>query len=210
MCRFYSGWFWRHPALLKYEWLWRLDTDVEFKCDVPYDPIERMISKKALYGFVQINPDATWVQPSLASNVSRFLAENAHLVPEDANMGFVWDGAAGIEKAMKGHAGSDDWTKYCMYNNFEISHRSVWETEIYTKFFRFLDQAGGFFYERWSDSPVHSFGLAMSLRRDQVWQFRDLGYQHQGWSYECPALDRCLCEKEDFYDYADKWFNATS
>lgn len=82
-----------------------------------------------------------------------------------------------------------------MQNNFEISHRSVWESDIYTRFFNFLDQAGGeylfcfgavqtadrrhypgFFYERWGDSPVHSFGLAMSLRKDQVVQFRDLGF----------------------------------
>jgi mannosyltransferase len=214
MCRYYSGWFWRHPALLKYDWLWRLDTDIVFHCDVPYDPIEHMISKKALYGFVQISLDATWVQPTLASNVSSFLAENAHIVPKDANLGFVWDGAAAIQKAMAGEAGSDEWTKECMYNNFEISHRSVWESEIYTKFFNFLDRTGGFFYERWGDSPVHSFGLAMSLRKDQVTHFSDLGYQHQGWPYECPEIDRCVCVKEGvaagFNDGAAKWYNATA
>lgn len=36
----------------------------------------------------------------------------------------------------------------------------------------------------------------MTLRKDQVMQFRDMGYQHQGWAYECALLDRCTCLKE--------------
>ncbi|KAJ8080798.1 hypothetical protein PM082_017633 [Marasmius tenuissimus] len=213
MCRFYSGFFWRNPALAQYDWLWRLDTDIEFHCDIQYDPIQRMIDANKLYGFIQVAPDADWVQPSLASNVSHFLATHRHMVPTDANQGFVWRGEEGIVKAINGEGGNDEWTRMCMYNNFEISHRKVWESEIYTKFFEFLEQAGGFFYERWSDSPVHSFGLAMSLRKDQVMQFTDMGYQHQGWGYECPLLPHCTCAKEgvaaDFYDNADRWFNAT-
>lgn len=34
MCRFYSAFFWKHPALEGYEWFWRLDTDIEFHCDI--------------------------------------------------------------------------------------------------------------------------------------------------------------------------------
>ncbi|PPQ86782.1 hypothetical protein CVT25_012387 [Psilocybe cyanescens] len=197
MCRYYSGFFWKNPALAPYEWLWRLDTDIQFHCDVPYDPIETLISKKALYGFVQVNYDVSWVQPSLASNVSEFMYKNRHLIPADANQHFVWKGDAGVGKAMAGTAGNDDWTGACMYNNFEISHRSVWESLVYTRFFEYLEKAGGFFYERWGDSPIHSYGLAMSLRKDQVVQFDDLGYQHQGWDYECPGLDRCACIEDE-------------
>jgi mannosyltransferase len=211
MCRYYSGFFWEHPALASYEWLWRLDTDIEFHCDVPYDPIERLIERKALYGFVQVNYDVSWVQPSLASNVSKFLYENRHIIPADANQHFVWKGDEGVAKAMSGTADNDDWTGACFYNNWEISHRSLWESPIYTKFFEYLDKAGGFFYERWGDSPVHSYAVAMSLRKDQVFQFTDLGYQHQSWAYECPGLDRCACIKDgdsrDFNDNAHAWFD---
>jgi mannosyltransferase len=212
MCRYYSGFFWRHPALAPYDWLWRLDTDIEFHCDVPYDPIQRLIESKALYGFIQVNDDADWVQPSLASNVSHFMFENRDLIPHDANHGFVWNDAASVERALTGTAGNEDWTRKCMYNNFEISHKSIWEGKLYSKFFEYLDKAGGFFYERWGDSPIHSFGLAMSLRKDQAVQFHDLGYQHQGWSYECAQeLDRCACEREglsaNFDHQGNSWFN---
>ncbi|KAF4612509.1 hypothetical protein D9613_012740 [Agrocybe pediades] len=211
MCRYYSGFFWKHPALAKFDWLWRLDTDIQFHCDIPYDPIQRLIEAKALYGFVQINYDVTWVQPSLASNVSSFMHEHRSLIPADANLRFVWKDQVSVSRAMAGVAGNDDWSAACFYNNFEISHRSVWENEVYTKFFDYLERAGGFFYERWGDSPVHSYGLAMSLRKDQVMQFGDMGYQHQSWDYECPSLPRCACVKdgasEDFHDNAHAWFN---
>ncbi|KAL0580495.1 hypothetical protein V5O48_001565 [Marasmius crinis-equi] len=134
MCRFNSGLFWRHPALAKYDWLWRLDTDIIFHCDVPYDPIQRLVDANALYGmkffdrpaklmapnahfpgFVQISGDADSVQPSLASNVSEFLATHPHLIPPDANHGFVWHNEESIEKALSGHAVTDDWTRQCMY-----------------------------------------------------------------------------------------------
>jgi Glycolipid 2-alpha-mannosyltransferase len=68
MCRFYSGFFWRHPAIIQYDWIWRLDSDIVFHCDVvcglffvspriylpwqPYDPFIRMQSAQALYGSI--------------------------------------------------------------------------------------------------------------------------------------------------------------
>ncbi|KAF8990311.1 nucleotide-diphospho-sugar transferase [Cyathus striatus] len=177
MCRFYSA---------PYDWFWRLDTDIMFHCDVVC----------VITGFVQVMGDADYVQPSLVSNVSHFMSQNKDLIPRDANYGFVWNDAASVERAFAGTARTDDWNRRCMYNNFEISHRSVWESTLYTKFFEYLDKAGGFFYERWGDAPVHSFGLAMSLRKDQAFQFHDMGYQHQGLPYECPQeLDRCACER---------------
>ncbi|KAK7056681.1 hypothetical protein VNI00_002398 [Paramarasmius palmivorus] len=200
MCRFYSGFFWKHPMVAKYDWLWRLDTDIEFHCDVPYDPVQRLIDADALYGFVQIAGDVDYVQPSLAGNVSAFMHSHSSLLPSHANMGFTW---RNIPNALSGLGGNDDWTRMCMYNNFEISHRSIWESPLYTSFFEYLDHAGGFFYERWSDSPIHSFALAMALRKEQ----------HQGWGYECPQrLDRCTCVREgaaeNFNDNAQTWYEA--
>ncbi|KAJ7579793.1 nucleotide-diphospho-sugar transferase [Mycena floridula] len=166
MCRFYSGFFWKHPALASYDWFWRLDSDIEFHCDVPYDPVQHVVDANAKYGFIQVSYDTEVVQPTLASNVSAYLAS---------------------------------------INNFEISHRSIWESELYTQFFDFLDRAGGFLYERWCDTLIHSFGIAMLLRKDEVVEFKDTGYQHQGWEYHCPADSAlCTCVPEpQFKDFKD-------
>ncbi|TFK62363.1 nucleotide-diphospho-sugar transferase [Pluteus cervinus] len=193
MCRFYSGFFWRHPALISYDWLWRLDTDITFHCDVQYDPIRRMIKSGALYGFVQVSGDAIGVQESLARNVSQFLHSRPELLVPDANLAFSWKN---VSKALQGQADNDDWTVSVMYNNFEISHRSVWSSPTYQAFFEYLDQQGGFFYERWGDAPVHSYGVSMVLKKDQAIQFSDLGYQHKDWGYECPSQPQCACVKE--------------
>lgn len=210
MCRFYSGFFWRHPAVLKYDWIWRLDSDIEFHCDVPYDPIARMQDANALYGFIQISNDARWVQPSLGGNVSAFLAQNRHLLPPGANHRFTW---YDTDRALAGNGGDDDWTLLSFYNNFEISHRSLWDNPLYLAYFDYLDRAGGFFYERWGDSLVHSHAVSMSLRADQVMQFADMGYEHQKWEFECPMLDRCTCfldsSKPLFDNRGYEWFNAS-
>lgn len=34
MCRFYSGQFYKHELLQKYEWYWRLEPEIKFFCDI--------------------------------------------------------------------------------------------------------------------------------------------------------------------------------
>lgn len=34
MCRFYSGFFYKHPLLDEYEWYWRLEPDIKYFCDI--------------------------------------------------------------------------------------------------------------------------------------------------------------------------------
>lgn len=34
MCRFYSGFFFKHPLLDKYKWYWRLEPDIKYFCDI--------------------------------------------------------------------------------------------------------------------------------------------------------------------------------
>jgi hypothetical protein len=47
------------------------------------------------------------------------------------------------------------------------------------EFFEHLDKAGGFYYERWGDAPVHSIGAALFARKDQIHFFDDIGYRHE-------------------------------
>jgi mannosyltransferase len=47
------------------------------------------------------------------------------------------------------------------WSNFEIADLSFWRGEAYEDYFAHLDRAGGFFYERWGDAPVHSVALGL-------------------------------------------------
>ncbi len=94
------------------------------------------------------------------------------------------------------------------WSNFEIGNLNFWRSPQYQSYFDFLDQKGGFYYERWGDAPVHSIAAALLLNKDQIHFFDDIGYKHVPWA-RCPADDesrdsaRCICpfKKEESFDF---------
>ncbi|GAV56024.1 hypothetical protein ZYGR_0AZ01960 [Zygosaccharomyces rouxii] len=51
MCRFYSGSFYKHPLVQRHEWYWRVEPEVDFYCDITYDPFFEMAKHNKKYGF---------------------------------------------------------------------------------------------------------------------------------------------------------------
>lgn len=70
------------------------------------------ISFSGTPGFVQISDDGLWVQPSLAANVSAFMASHSDLIPPNANHAFSWHNT---EKVLSGNGGNKDWTLGTFY-----------------------------------------------------------------------------------------------
>jgi hypothetical protein len=64
------------------------------------------------------------------------------------------------------------------FTHFKIADFRFFRGERYTNYFNYLDRAGGFFYERWGDAPVHSLAVGLFLKRDQVHYFGDIGYRY--------------------------------
>lgn len=88
-----------------------------------------------------------------------------------------------------------------VWSNFEIGDLDFWRSEEYGKFFDTLDKAGGFYYERWGDAPVHSIGAALLAPKDKLHFFNDIGYRHEPFEH-CPMSDahkrgKCWCTGED-------------
>lgn len=73
MCRFYSGLFYKHPMVRKYEWYWRLEPDVEFFCDISYDPFLEMSRHGKKYGFTVLIPEIYWSVPNLFRYTRSFI-----------------------------------------------------------------------------------------------------------------------------------------
>ncbi|KAG1472263.1 hypothetical protein G6F56_001641 [Rhizopus delemar] len=69
----------------------------------------------------------------------------------------------------------------------------------------FWNRAGGFFYERWGDAPVHSIAVALMLKRSDVHWFYDIGYKHDFFEH-CPTEEKwflqskCYCDPETTFD----------
>ncbi|KXL44044.1 glycosyltransferase family 15 protein [Acidomyces richmondensis BFW] len=51
MCRFYSGFFYKHELLQKYDWYWRVEPEIKYFCDITYDPFLAMQRANKTYGF---------------------------------------------------------------------------------------------------------------------------------------------------------------
>ncbi|KAL0576945.1 hypothetical protein V5O48_005052 [Marasmius crinis-equi] len=72
------------------------------------------------------------------------------------------------------------------WSNFEIADMDFWRSEVYQKFFEFLDSKGGFYYERWGDAPVHSLAVSLFADKDRLHFFDDIGYRHPPFEH-CPT-----------------------
>lgn len=89
----------------------------------------------------------------------------------------------------------------------------------YIEYFDYLDKAGGFFYERWGDAPVHSLAVGALLNQSQVHFFENIGYYHNPFS-NCPVEPHysnlnCDCSVKDSltfqpYSCIPRWLDYKS
>ncbi|KAJ2727020.1 hypothetical protein GGI07_000137 [Coemansia sp. Benny D115] len=82
MCRFQSGMFYRHPLVRDLDWYWRLEPDVEYYCDVDYDPFVFMRDRGIKYGFTIAPREGRRTVESLWYHTRKWVQANPHLLPE--------------------------------------------------------------------------------------------------------------------------------
>ncbi|KII88493.1 glycosyltransferase family 15 protein [Plicaturopsis crispa FD-325 SS-3] len=198
MCRFNSGFFYRHELLQKYQYYWRVEPDVKFFCDVDYDPFLVMQDGNKKYGFTVSLYEYEATIPTLWAAVKEFINANPTLLEKDNAMSFISDD------------GGDTYNRCHFWSNFEIGDLDLWRSEGYSKFFDFLDEKGGFYYERWGDAPVHSIGAALFAKKDQIHFFNDIGYRHEPFQH-CPQGDvhkkgKCWCDPAQNFDR--EWYSC--
>jgi alpha 1,2-mannosyltransferase len=119
--------------VIKYEYYWRVEPGVHFFCDIPYDPFLFMSKNKKEYGFTVALAELMKTIPSLWGATKSF-AE-----------------AEGLDSTtfLKYFANSQGEYNGChFWSNFEIARIGLWNSDLYLKYFNFLDRWGGFFYER--------------------------------------------------------------
>ncbi|ETI21827.1 hypothetical protein G647_05896 [Cladophialophora carrionii CBS 160.54] len=205
MIRWQSGLFYLHPALEKYDYYWRVEPDVHFFCDIPYDPFRFMHANEMVYGFNMAILDDARSFASLWSTTQDFIVRYPHLLHPDANLDWLVDPATGW-----------NYNNCQFFSNFEIGSLDFFRNNEGSRlYFDWLDQNGGFYYSRWGDAPVHTLMVSMFTAPEKVWWFRDVGYQHDI-ARHCPpagnpfegirlgwADGRCTCEPtsldENFY-----------
>jgi alpha 1,2-mannosyltransferase len=195
MCRWNSGFFYKHPALRNYDYYWRVEPDVHFFCDIPYDPFRFLHDNNLIYGFNMNILDDARSFASLWRTTQSFIRQHPHLIHPDANLDWLLD-----------PANANEYNNCQFFSNFEIGSLTFFRSEANEAYFRFLDESGGFYYERFGDAPVHTLSVAMFAPKDKTWFFHDIGYQHDI-ARHCPVdgviSGRCACQPtgldENFY-----------
>lgn len=200
MCRWNSGLFPHHPALKDMQYYWRVEPNVHFFCHIDYDVFRYMADRNKTYGFTVNLYDAPESIPTLWPTVEQFLAspENKAAVHPHSAMAWLTDS----KHRPKHNEKANGYSTCHFWSNFEIASLSFWRSPIYTRFFEHLDRAGGFFYERWGDAPVHSIALGLFEDKEKIHWFRDVGYQHIPF-FQCPKRPegKCRgCEAGSFTD----------
>ncbi|BGP14173.1 hypothetical protein JCM10213v2_002113 [Rhodosporidiobolus nylandii] len=183
MCRYQSGFFWRHPLLDEYEYYWRVEPSVKFFCDINYDVFKTMKDGGKKYGFTVSLYEYKDTITTLWNTTKNFIDANPSYLAQPNLLGWI---------------SNDEGETYNLchfWSNFEIASLDLWRSEAYRRYFDHLDKAGGFFYERWGDAPVHSIAAALFLKPEDFHFFQDIGYRHEPFQH-CPQPgmgERCTC-----------------
>ncbi|KAK5153804.1 alpha-1,2-mannosyltransferase ktr1 [Oleoguttula sp. CCFEE 6159] len=194
MCRYESGFFFRHPLMLEYEWYWRVEPSIELFCDIEYDTFRFMAENKKKYSFVLSLYEYVETIPTLWESVKGFIKEHPEHIVENNSMGFLSDD------------GGKSYNHCHFWSNFEIGNLDWLRSKAYVDYFDHLDHDGGFFYERWGDAPVHSIAAGLMLRKDELHFFNDIAYYHVPFTH-CPTDEqvrlnnKCHCNPKDNFDW---------
>lgn len=76
MCRYFSGAFYKHELVKKRDWYWRVEPNVEFFCDITYDPFIEMEKHGKKYGFAIVIHELYRTVPSLFRETKAFTKEH--------------------------------------------------------------------------------------------------------------------------------------
>lgn len=201
MCRFESGFFFRQPLMMNYEWYWRVEPSVELFCDVHYDPFKFMADNKKKYSFTLSLFEYGETIETLWASTKKFMNKFPQHISKDNSMKFLSDD------------GGETYNRCHFWSNFEIGNLNWLRSKEYIDFFETLDKDGGFFYERWGDAPVHSIAAGLLLDKSEIHFFNDIGYYHVPFTH-CPTGEdvrlklKCHCNPEQNFDW--KGYSCTN
>lgn len=156
MCRFHSVEASRLMSAMGYEWHWRLDDDSRLSEPVGYDVFQLMATNNMLYSYLDI------VQEEKKCYTNLWDLAELHLSDTHREPTFYNEWPEGV----------------VFYNNFEISHQSVWQSPEVSAWMDTVRKSRGIYLSRWGDAPIRTLAVSMFVDPMRVHRFSDLAYTH--------------------------------
>lgn len=199
MCHFNSGFFYKQKILDNYDYYFRIEPDVEYMCDFQYDPFTFLRENNKDYGFVIAIHEYENTIPTLWETVKNFTKDYPDLIHPNNSLDFITTKEVDINYGFNISDNDSEYNLCHFWSNFEIGNLNFFRSDAYNTYFNYLDQAGGFFYERWGDAPVHSIGLNLLMDKNRIHHFEDIGYYHVPYlacptSIDVKTSKRCFCK----------------
>jgi alpha 1,2-mannosyltransferase len=91
MCRYESGFFFRHPLMLDYDWYWRVEPGIELHCDIDYDTFRFMADNKKKYSFVISLYEYIETIPTLWEVTKKFIKTFPEHIADGNSLEFISD-----------------------------------------------------------------------------------------------------------------------
>ena len=206
MCRFMSGFFFRHELTLKYDYFMRIDSDSKFPCPIEKDPFRYLTSEGVLYAFVYATREHFRTIPSLWTTIEDWMRSiNSDKEGAIENYGLNANGSSSSSFVANQHH-----YPCVFYNNFEIAAFSLFRSTSYLRFFDHLDRSGGFYHERWGDAPVRTYYVTIMLDVNRVRLLTDVPHNHQNHSIYMQYNSQPNCNTTEIGDCNRRWLSAAS
>lgn len=208
MCRFNSGFFFKLPIMTKYKYYWRVEPGISFNCDIHQtDWFKYMRENGKKYAFVLAPLELHTTVKNFWRTTKQFIHKYPQLINPNNTLLFLTDD------------NMDNYNMCHFWSNFEIGDMDFYRLEAYQQYFDFVDHAGGFYYSRWGDAPVHSVAVSALLLKDEVFHLTNSGYFHDP-NYDCPRdaeirhKNHCACRGREDHTWSaasciPKWYEVT-
>ncbi|CAO0800144.1 unnamed protein product [Mucor circinelloides] len=193
LLRYHAGYFFHHPLLRNVEYTWRVEPGADYSCQMDQDMFLFMKQQQKKLGFVLTMRESPATVPTLWTRINEFKDYYPeYILPHNET---IWPWI--VEKE------TNEYNMCHLWSNFQLADLSFFRSEAYQQYFKYLDNTGNFFYERWSDAPVQTIAAALFMKKQDIHFFNEIGYSHTS-ALHCPysetLLKKCSCDVTSNYD----------
>eukprot|EP01064_Diplonema_japonicum_P005552 TRINITY_DN13698_c0_g1_i1.p1 TRINITY_DN13698_c0_g1~~TRINITY_DN13698_c0_g1_i1.p1 ORF type:complete len:500 (+),score=60.58 TRINITY_DN13698_c0_g1_i1:81-1502(+) len=148
--RWWAGFVFKAPVLKQFEYYWKIDLRAFYYCPIPFNPVALLVEEKKEYGIVNAAAEPTNNMMTLGKLFNEYIVKTSQGLKFSKNLVFA--------PSVK-----DRFVPCYPSFSMEVAKLSYLTSTQYQDFFEAMDQTGGFFYERWSESVVRFAAATLHL-----------------------------------------------